>query len=176
MTDAKSFLDAFKKVRDFNGAFPLLLNDADFRSALFAEVGTTEYPYPDYASWIAQHFFEKHPQYLPEWWPLFRSVLMRTANHTVQRNLLHILANVKQPLEDDGELLELLFTLLTNPETLPAGKVNAYRVLEKQYLEAYPELISELQLVFDLHKEDNRPSIRSIVRHFHKRYHTQLLH
>jgi hypothetical protein len=109
-----------------------------------------------------------------EWWPRFRAALMQTTNHTVQRNLLHILANVKQPLENDGELLELLFGILTAPETLPAGKVNAYRAIEKQYLKAYPELISELQLILDLHKEDDRPSIRSIVRHFHKRYQQQL--
>lgn len=174
MTDARTFLDGFKKTRDFNTAFPLLLDDADFRAALFAEVGAADYPYPEYASWIAQHFFEKYPQLLGEWTPQFREVLFTTTNHTVQRNLLHILANVKQPLEDDGELLELLFTLLAAPETLVAGKVNAFRAIEQQYLKAYPELVSELQLIFELHREDDRPSLRAIIRYFHKRYRKQL--
>jgi hypothetical protein len=174
MTDVKAFLEAFKKVRDFKAVFPLLLEDPAFRNALFGEIETNVYPYAAYASWIAEHFFERYPEQFPEWVPAFRKVLFTIDNHTVQRNLVHIFVHNKAALEDDGEFLELLIGFMRDPESLPALKVNAFKAIETQYLGAYPELVSELQQVIELHSEDARPSIRALVRYFYKRYSKQL--
>jgi hypothetical protein len=174
MTDVKAFLEAFKKVRDFQSTFPLLLGNAAFRTSLFSQIERNSYPYSEYASWIAQHFFERYPEYFPEWVPVFRKVLFTVPNHTVQRNLVHIFIHNKAELEDDGEFLDLLIGLIGNPESLPALKVNAFKAIETQYLGAYPELITELQLVIGLHKEDTRPSIQALVRYFRQRYSKQL--
>jgi hypothetical protein len=170
MTDVIAFLDEFKQVRDFKSSFPLLLGDERFRNELFAQIETGRYPYSEYASWIASHFFEAHPSFFVEWAPKFRSVLLTITNHTVQRNLVHIFSRTKVGFEEDGEFLELLIGFIRNPESLPALKVNAFKAIETQYLKAYPELIPELQLLLQLHKEDNRPSIQSLIRYFTKRY------
>jgi hypothetical protein len=174
MTDVKAFLEAFRQVRDFKGSFPLLLEDTAFRTALFREMEPNVYPYAEYASWIAQHFFERHPEHFPEWVPFFRKILFTTGNHTVQRNLVHIFIHNKVALEDDGEFLELLIGFVRSAESLPALKVNAFKAIETQYFDAYPELIAELQLVIGLHKEDARPSIQALVRYFQQRYSKQL--
>lgn len=174
MTDVKAFLDHFKKVRDFKAAFPLLLEDQAFRDALFGEIETNVYPYSEYASWIAGHFFEKYPAYFPAWVEPFRRILFTTDNHTVQRNLVHIFVHNKAALEDDGEFLELLIGFLGSATSLPALKVNAFKAIETQYLRAYPELVTELEHVIGLHKEDTRPSVQSLVRYFYKRYSKQL--
>jgi hypothetical protein len=170
MTDVAAFLDAFKKERDFRAAFPLLTSDDRFREELFARIAPNVYPYAEYASWLAQHFFEAYPSYFGPWVEPFKAILFSTANHTVQRNLVHIFIHNKVSLEDDGAFLELLTGFVRSSDSLPALKVNAFKAIETQYISAYPELIPELQLLMELHREDNRPSVQSMIRYFNKRY------
>ena len=147
-----------------------LNNDPVFREGLLHEIEGNEYPFPEYASWIAQHFFKKYPEFLPDWIPLIRKVLLETSNHSVQRNLTHVFLNNTLPLSDDGELLNLFLTFLASPEALPALKYSAFRSIEKQYFKQYPELIPEVGQLLFLHKEDTRPSILSLRRYFNKHY------
>jgi hypothetical protein len=174
MSDVLAFLDAFKKERDFKAAFPLLINDERFRNELFSQIATNVYPYAEYASWLAQHFFEAYPSYFGTWVGPFKQILFATENHTVQRNLIHIFIFNKAPLEEDGEFLERLIGFVRSTDSLPALKVNAFKAIETQYLGAYPELITEMQLLMELHREDSRPSVQSLIRYFHNRYSRQL--
>lgn len=170
MSSIHDFLDEFRHTRDFSQLLPRLSTDVNFRRELFHEVATIPYPYPEYASWIAIHYFKKHPQDMKPFIPLFRKVLMETGNHTVQRNLASALISCPEDLSADGELVDVLFALLESNNSLPALKVNAFRVIEKHYLKKHPELLRELRALVLLHHEDKRPSIASMVRYFHKRY------
>lgn len=170
MANAIAFLDDFRKMRDFSSAFPQLLADEAFRNELFDQIRYNKYPYAEYASWIAQRFFETYPDLLAPWTAIFRDLILTTSNHTVQRNLVHLFAHIKTGMEEDGLFLDRLMGFIASADALPALKVNAFKAIEIQYIHAYPELIPELQLLIDLHREDTRPSIQSLVRSFHKRY------
>lgn len=174
MESVRAYLDTFKRERDFKSAIRLLLQQPDFRMALFAEIPANVYPYSEYASWIAQHFYAAHPELFPESAASFREILLTISNPTIQRNLTHIFGEVKLPLEEDGVFLELLFRFLKSPESAPALKLQSYKSIGLQYVHTYPELISEMKTILDLHHEDQRPSVQSIIRHFYKRYSAQL--
>jgi len=175
MSEVRDFLDVFKTRRKFKSVFPRLKTDPAFRNALFSEIEVNEYPYAEYASWIAQHFYEHTRSDFSEWKQQFIDILQTTRNHTVQRNLVHIFTKVKANVQEDGEFLSCLFAHFENPESLPALKVNAYKAIVKQYLRAHPELLPELKLLMDLHAEDERPSIKAMRKSFEKRYAKQLL-
>ena len=87
---------------------------------------------------------------------------------------VHIFATIKVSTEEDGLFLNQLIDLLKKNESPPALKVNAFKSIEKQYFKSYPELISEISLLMDLHREDTRPSIQSLRRYFQKQYSKQL--
>lgn len=178
MAAIHDFLDEFKVHRDFSQVLPRLVNDERFRAELFAQIEPNTYPYAEYASWIAVHFFQKHPNFLKPWIPQFQQILHTTKNHSVQRNLVSVFIYCKTDISDNGAFLDLLFGLLESNDSLPALKVNACKVIETQYLAAHPELLHELQALVALHEDDKRPSIASMVRNFHKRYakHTSYTH
>lgn len=174
MTDVVAFLDDFKRTRDFKSVVPFLLNDEHFRNELFEQIRTNRYPYAEYASWIAQHFFEAHPHLLESWTNSFKTTILTLNNSSIQRNLLHIFANIHLPIEEDGLFLNQLIEFIKSPDSPPALKVNAFKTIEKHYFKLYPELILEISLILDLHREDTRPSIQCLRRNFHKQYSKQL--
>ena len=174
MTDVIAFLDSFKRTRDFKSVVPILLEDSGFRTSLFNQIASNKYPYSEYASWIAQHFFEEHPHLLESWIEPFKTIILTLDNSSIQRNLLHIFATINVSIEEDGLFLNQLIDFLKKNESPPALKVNAFKSIEKQYFKSYPELISEISLLMDLHREDTRPSIQSLRRYFQKKYSKQL--
>ena len=174
MSEVRDFLDIFKTTRKFKSIFPRLKSDPEFRNALFSEIALNDYPYAEYASWIAVHFYEHTRSDFSEWKQQFIDLIQTTRNHTVQRNLVHIFTKVKANIQEDGEFLSCLFAHLENPESFPALKVNAYKAIEKQYLRAYPELLHEIKLLMDRHAQDGRASIQAMRRNFEKRYAKQL--
>jgi len=175
MSEVRDFLDVFKTKRRFKSVFPRLKTDPEFRNALFSEIAVNDYPYAEYASWIAAHFYEHTRSDFSEWKDQFVELIQVTRNHTVQRNLVHIFTKVKANVQEDGEFLSSLFAHFENPESLPALKVNAYKAIVKQYLKAHPGLLSELKLLMDLHSQDERPSIKAMRKNFEKRYAKQIL-
>lgn len=170
MLTAHAFLDTFRLNRDFSVALPLMERDSNFREALIRTMESGEYPYADHASWIAQRFFEQHPGIFMEWIPLVKRLVMFSGNHTIQRNMVHVFTRTPAAVEEDGELLDRLIFMIRSNDSLPALKVLAFRAVELQYLKAYPELLSELKALIEVLNEDGRPSIRSLVRNFKKRY------
>lgn len=168
--NCKERIQAFRKERQFTGIISEMIEDPVFRYDLLQEIACNEYPFPEYASWIAQHFFKQYPELLPDWIPFVRKVLLETTNHSVQRNLAHLFLNEPLPVSDDGELLNLFLSFLESPQALPALKYSAFRSIEKQYFAKYPELIPEVGELLFMHKEDLRPSIQSLRRYYNKQY------
>lgn len=166
----KERIQAFRKERRFDTILSEMKNDPALRDGIIRECADNEYPFPEYASWIAQHFFKQHPVFLPEWIPFIKEILLKTTNHSVQRNLTHVFIHESLSIGDDGELLDLFLSFLETPDALPALKYAAFRSLEKQYFSLYPELIPEVGHLLFIHKEDQRPSILSLRRYFNKKY------
>lgn len=171
MNEAQAFLTEFKNQRDFKSATALLAKDSAFRTALFNEIASEQYPFPEYASWIAYHFFEKHPELMtPELYERMVHTLIHTTNHSVQRNVCNTLVYAPYSCSENGALLDKLFYFLHDPQALPALKYHALRMLEKHYLKAYPELVRELKTVFEVIAVHPKASMQAMARNFEKRY------
>lgn len=171
MNTAQEFLTEFKTQRDFKSATKLLKKDEQLRSAIFQEIASDQYPFPEYSSWIAYHFFEKHPELMnQELFELMIQTLLQTTNHSVQRNLSNTLVYAPFPCSENGELLDKLFLFLHDPEALPALKFHALRMIEKHYLEAYPELVRELRTIFEVISTHPKSSMQAMARNFEKKY------
>ena len=171
MNSAQAFLIDFKSSRNFAEAVPLLAKDNELRTAIFKEIENEEYPFPEYASWIAVHFFEKHPELMSrQQFDSMVSVLMSTSNHSVQRNLTNALVNAPFDCSENGELLDLLIDFLHQSEALPALEHHALRMIEQHFLPAYPELLRELRTLFEVISVHPRPSMQAMARNFEKKY------
>lgn len=171
MNQAQAFLNEFKSTRNFAELVPVLAKDEKFRTAIFDEIESQEYPFPEYASWIAVHFYEKHPELMDrKKFDSMVSVLLRTNNHTVQRNLTNALVSAPFDCSENGELLDLLIDFLHQSEALPALKHHALRMVEKHFLPAYPELIRELRTLFEVISNHPKASMQAMARNFEKKY------
>ncbi|WP_343632547.1 hypothetical protein [Fluviicola sp.] len=171
MNQAQAFLNDFKSTRNFAELVPVLAKDEAFRTAIFEEIESEEYPFPEYASWIAVHFFEKFPGLMSrEQFNSMVAVLLRTANHSVQRNLTNTLVNAPFDCSENGELLDLLVDFLHQSEALPALKHHSLRMIEKHYLPVYPELMRELRTLFEVISNHPKASMQSMARNFEKKY------
>lgn len=171
MNPAKTFLNDFKTTRNFAQVIPFLVKEEALRSAVFKEIECEEYPFPEYASWIAIHFFEKHPDLMTrEQFDSMVAVLLKTKNHSVQRNLSNALVNAPFDCSENGELLDLLIDFLHQSEALPALKFHALRMIEHHFLPAYPELIRELKTLFEVISNHPKKSMQAMARNFEKKY------
>jgi hypothetical protein len=171
MSLACDFLIEFRQTRDFKQIIPLLVKDETLRTAIFNEITSEIYPFPEYSSWIAIHFFDKHPELMTRsQCDLMIQTLLKTANHSVQRNLANALVNAPFPCSENGELLDKLFQFLHQPEALPALKYHSLRMIEKHYLPHYPELVRELKTVFEIISIHPKPSMQAMARNFEKKY------
>jgi hypothetical protein len=168
---AKIVLSEFKSSRNFKEVIPLLVKEEALRFAIFEEIECEEYPYPEYASWIAVHFFEKHPKLMTRnQFDSMVSVLMRTKNHSLQRNLSNALVYSPFDCSDNGELLDLMIDFLHQSEALPALKYHALRMIEQHFLPTYPELMWELKTIFEVLSNHPKKSIQAMARNFEKKH------
>lgn len=171
MDQAKTVLSDFKSSRNFQEMVPLLVKDEAMRNAIFKEIECEEYPYPEYASWIAVHFFEKHPNLMTRsQFDSMVSVLMKTKNHSLQRNLSNALVYSPFDCSENGELLDLMIDFLHQSEALPALKYQALRMIEQHFLPAYPELMRELKTLLELLSNHPKKSMQAMARNFEKKY------
>lgn len=171
MDQAKTFLTDFKSSRNFAEVIPLLVKDEALRFAIFEKIECEEYPYPEYASWIAVHFYEKHPELMTKsQFDSMVSVLVRTKNHSVQRNLSNALVYSPFDCSENGELLDVLIDFLHQSEALPALKYHALRMIEQHFLPAYPELMRELKTLFEVISNHPKKSMQAMSRNFEKKY------
>ena len=172
MNQAQAFLNEFKSTRNFAELVPVLAKDEVLRMAIFDEIASIEYPFPEYASWIAVHFYEKYPELMSrKQFDSMVSVLLQTTNHSVQRNLTNALVNAPFDCSENGELLDLLIDFLHQSEALPALKHHSLRMIEKHFLPVYPELMHELKTLFEVISNHPKASMQSMARNFEKKYH-----
>jgi hypothetical protein len=174
MSSVTDFLLDFKSHRDFKSTIPLLVENDLLRNAVFKEIASETYPFPEYSSWLAIHFFDKNKAYFTQDICNFLiEILIKTKNHTVQRNICTSLTHFKGDLTERTDLLDRLFFLLAETDSLPALRIHALRNIELHYLKKYPELLTEVFSVLELLEQHDLPSIRSMIRNFYKKYKTK---
>ena len=167
----KEFVLEFRNSRDFPQAIALMEKDERLRNEIFEAVLEKEYPLPEYSAWLAGHFFMKNKKLLTDYWcNFFVDELLRTENHTTQRNISMILNHFKGDLSERSDLLDKLFEFLTHPDSLPALRIHALRNIEIHYLKKYPELLNELFSAMEMLQEQTLPSVKAMIRNFNKKY------
>lgn len=173
MSEIRNFLEEFKQNRDFKSVYPKLEKNIGIVAELLEVMKTDEYPYADHASWIASNFFERYPEQLKPFISEIQSIISTTHNHSIQRNLIRIFIYCREDISENGAFLNVLVDFITDTNSLPALKINSLKVIEKQYLTQYPELVTELKALVDLHSDDQRPYIKSYTAYFYKKYSKQ---
>lgn len=169
MKDVKEYLLEFKQVRNFQKANADLLANKGLRENVFSMIKEEEYPFAEYSSWIAVHFFSKNGMKESEYTLLWKT-FVRTENHTVQRNTLNALLSTQFPLSENGEVLDKIFVLLSKPHTLPANLFASFNVLDKHYLKKYPELLPELRAICLHLTQSEKASVKAMLKSFDKKY------
>jgi hypothetical protein len=169
MKDVKAYILEFKQVRNFQAANTDLLADKSLREAVFSLIKEEEYPFPEYSSWIAVHFFSKDGMKENEYSLLWKT-FVSTDNHTVQRNTLNALLSTQFPLSENGEVLDRIYQLISRPQTLPANLFAGFNVLEKHYLKKYPELLPELKAICLHLTQSEKASVKAMLRNFDKKH------
>lgn len=142
---------------EFLRLLPFFLSDCKRIEALKSlAVSNEEYPFPQYASHILLHVARTDTALLEAYYQEITDTFLATENESVRRNLLGVL--ICYPLREykEGELLERLFSLFSDPVTKP-GIVNYVVRKLAQYLLRYPELTPEFDTIVT-YREDTGAS------------------
>lgn len=127
------------------------------------------HPYPQYASWLILHVARKDHNLLSPFYNQIIDCILTTSHPSVLRSLLG--ASICMPLRDynQGEFLDRLFALLNDPDTKP-GQVNYSLQKVAEFLELYPELQQEMDLIVSFREEMNiNPGLSSWFKTFQKK-------
>ena len=171
MSEIELFIEAFRKTRKFTEIIPHLKSDERFRTALFCEIESNQYPFPEYSSWISIHYYNQYPEDLTvEWVEKSVNIILTTSNHSVQRNLVCVLAQTPISLTENASFLDRLLFFIMDPEALPALKLYSIKAVEFHFIPTYPELIRELKSIFELLVNNPKRSIQMMCRDFHKKH------
>jgi len=113
-----------------------------------------------HASWSASKAYELKPEWFDSYIPELIHSLHKPIHGSVRRNSLRILQTMQIPEAYQGELIDLLFEMLTNPKEESAvkafGMTVAYNLV--QY---YPELSKELKIIIEDQLPYATPSFKS---------------
>ena len=164
-----AFCDLFREERNFEKANTFILQSEAQLPGMLALMQREKYPYSEHISWMLMHFSAKYPPLLFPFVPQLLQILSQTNNGTLRRNLLSVFLNLP-PLQVQSEWFDRLLEFIRNPDTKPAVKVNALKLSEHWFLHTWPELADEVREVLSLYAADERPSIRIMLRTFHKKY------
>lgn len=75
--------------------------------------------------------------------------LKRTDIHNgVRRNTLNIFLHLPTPEKYEGEIMEMCFNFISDPQELPAIKSSSLEILEK-LSKKYPEILSEIKIIIE---------------------------
>lgn len=163
-----AFTENFREQRRFDLSNRFILESEEHLPHMLQITEREQYPFSEHISWMLAHFSQKYPVLLLPYSGTLLRILAGTRNGTLQRNLLCILLNLP-PLQVGTEWFDRLLELIQNPETKPAVKVNALKLCERWFLQQWPGLAGEVDTVLQQYTEDERPSIRSMIRNFGKR-------
>lgn len=167
--DILRFTEGFREHRSFEQAHAFILQKEAHLEGMVRIVLQERSPYAEHISWILVHFAAKYPPLLFPFVPRLLQCLEQTQNGTLKRNMLCIFLNLP-PLDAETAWFDRLLHYLRDPESKPAVKVNALKLTEHWFLHRWPELAAEVRETLQLLAEDDKPSVRSVIRNFNKKW------
>jgi hypothetical protein len=151
----KDLIDVYYKTLGFPKLADRFIKQPEAIAEL-VDVATLDekYPYPQQASWLLLHVARKDKSLVEPYTNQLIDCILTTKNQSVLRNLLGV--SLCLPITDyeQGRLVERLFNLINDPDNKPGVVCYAIRKLV-DFLEWYPELRHELELILEFREETN---------------------
>lgn len=102
------------------------------------------------ASWILSHIADERADLLTPFLPNMVDQIKETNSQAVKRNTIRIFQLMKIPESLEGEVVEICFSFLKNPNEAVAIRVFSMTVLYNISV-SYPELLNELTYIIEEH-------------------------
>ncbi len=115
------------------------------------------------AAWPIHFLVKISPQILEKWLPEMVVQLRLKKNDAVKRAIVRAMEEMEIPENLHGEVADICFGLVADPEIAVAIRVFSMTVLEKIVWE-HPELREELRLILEANFENEKPAFRSRAR------------
>jgi hypothetical protein len=116
-------------------------------------VSDKKHPVPAYSAWLLVHIAKAKPQLLYKLQPQLEEGLLQTTKHDIQRCLLVVLLHLPLRRQNEGDLLELYFSIFQDHNLKVANRVYALYHLKrivKKYPELDPEVRAQIELIHGL--------------------------
>lgn len=120
-----------------------------------------KHPVPAYGAWLLVHIAKAKPQLLYKLQAQLEEGLLQTKKHDIQRNLLVVLLHLPLRHQNEGNLLELYFSIFQDHNLKVANRVYALYHL-KRMVKKYPELDAEVKAQMSLIEElgEMKPALK----------------
>lgn len=126
-----------------------------------------KHPVPAYSAWLLVHIAKAKPQLLYKLQAQLEEGLLQTSQHDIQRSLLVILLHLPVRRQNEGNLLELYFSIFQDHNLKVANRVYALYHL-KRTVKIYPELDLEVKAQISLIEElgEMKPALKVGIRNY----------
>jgi hypothetical protein len=126
-----------------------------------------KHPVPAYSAWLLVHIAKVKPQLLYKFQGQLEKGLLCTNKHDVQRSLLVVLLHLPLRRQNEGNLLELYFSIFQDHDLKVANRVYALYHL-KRMVKKYPELDAEVKAHMSLIQElgEVKPALKVGIRNY----------
>lgn len=132
----------------FDQLFRLFINDKD-------DVVTQR------AGWPLSYAVEAHPTLIQKHFrPLLKNLEKPGLHNAIKRNSVRLLQDIAIPERFQGEVMNICFAYVTDPQEKPAIKAFSLSVLQK-LARQYPEIKNELKLVIETQWDNESAAFRS---------------
>jgi hypothetical protein len=121
------------------------------------------YPISPRAAWAIESACGKHPHLLKPYMDELLKALSRVENHGIKRHMMKILTFQDIPEEYLGNLIDLCFLWIEDPDIPVAVKVHSMQIIYNA-IQQFPELKAEFIAVVEDQIPKNSPGFKSRAR------------
>lgn len=108
-----------------------------------------EYRVTQRAGWPLSYVASAHPQLVKKHLKiLVKTLRQQNLHNAVKRNIVRFLQDIPVPEELHGEVMDICFSFIMDPQEAVAVKAFSLTILEKLATD-YPEIINELKVVIE---------------------------
>ncbi len=127
------------------------------------------HPTPAYSAWLLVHIAKAKPQLLYKLQAQLEEGLLQTTKHDIQRSMLVVLLHLPLRRQNEGNLLELCFSLFQDQNLKVANRVYALYHL-KRMVKKYPEIDTEVKAQIGIIQElgEMKPALKVGIRNYLK--------
>jgi hypothetical protein len=155
----KKLIDENQRTPGFPQLANLLMQQESIGELVDVAVSKEPYPYPQYASWLLLHVARKDFSLVSPYNYQIIDCILASDNPSVLRNLMGVCLCLPLADHKQGYFLDRLLTIINNPNSKPGLVYYTLRKLT-EFVERYPDLQKEIELILELREEMNvKPNI-----------------